>query len=79
MIRRSVERSRNYDPLKEQTLSLTNLSRFQMKPINLKVIYQQKIQSLEELKKSILQKAFNGELDRDLQDSKMDQDLAVQR
>ena len=35
------------------------------KPKKLEAFYQQKINDLEELKKSILQKAFSGELDND--------------
>jgi type I restriction enzyme, S subunit len=42
---------------------VTKLSQLQEKTKKLETIYQQKLTNLEELKKSILQKAFNGELE----------------
>jgi type I restriction enzyme S subunit len=48
--------------LKEQDAIVEKLSILQNKKQKLENIYQQKINDLEELKKSILQKAFSGEL-----------------
>ncbi len=50
-------------PLKEQQTIVAKLDALSAETKKLESIYQQKINNLEELKKSILQKAFNGELD----------------
>ena len=52
----------NVPPLPEQKRIVKKLDALQAKTKKLEAIYQQKIVNLEELKKSILQKAFNGEL-----------------
>ena len=49
-------------PLPEQKRIVKKLDALSAKTKKLEAIYQQKIDDLEELKKSILQKAFNGEL-----------------
>ncbi len=49
---------------KEQQEIVNRLEALQSQTKKLEVIYQQKIADLEELKKSILQKAFNGELSK---------------
>ncbi|MDM8566109.1 restriction endonuclease subunit S, partial [Candidatus Halobeggiatoa sp. HSG11] len=49
-------------PLKEQQAIVKKLNALSAETKKLEAIYQQKIEDLEELKKSILQKAFNGEL-----------------
>jgi type I restriction enzyme S subunit len=46
----------------EQKQIVQKLEQLQSQVKKLEVIYQQKITDLSELKKSILQKAFNGEL-----------------
>ena len=46
----------------EQQTIVKQLNALSAKTKKLEVIYQQKLEDLEELKKSILQKAFNGEL-----------------
>jgi len=48
--------------LKEQKTIIKKLDALSAETKKLEAIYQQKIEDLEELKKSILQKAFNGEL-----------------
>ncbi len=48
--------------LKEQQQIVKKLNNLSAETKKLEVIYQQKIKDLEELKKSVLQKAFNGEL-----------------
>ncbi|MEI6062155.1 MAG: restriction endonuclease subunit S, partial [Bacteroidota bacterium] len=48
--------------LKEQQTIVAKLDALSAETIKLEAIYQQKIVDLEELKKSVLQKAFNGEL-----------------
>jgi restriction endonuclease S subunit len=48
--------------LSKQRAIVTKLQFLSMETKKLEAIYQQKIAALEELKKSILQKAFNGEL-----------------
>ncbi|MEE9432168.1 MAG: restriction endonuclease subunit S, partial [Melioribacteraceae bacterium] len=48
--------------IKEQQQIVKKLNNLSAETKKLEVIYQQKIKDLEELKKSILQKAFNGEL-----------------
>jgi type I restriction enzyme S subunit len=49
-------------PLKEQQTIVTKLDALSTETKRLEAIYQQKLVDLEELKKSVLQKAFNGEL-----------------
>jgi type I restriction enzyme S subunit len=51
-----------YPPLLEQQTIINKLSNLSVNTKRLEAIYQQKLNYLEELKKSILQKAFNGEL-----------------
>ena len=48
--------------LKEQDEIVQKLSILQTEKQKLEIIYKNKIESLEELKKSVLQKAFSGEL-----------------
>ena len=48
--------------LKEQKLIVQKLDLLRIETKKLEAIYQQKINDLEELKKSVLQKAFSGEL-----------------
>ncbi len=50
-------------PIKEQKQIVQQLDQLQVKTKKLEAIYQQKIDDLDELKKSILEKAFNGELE----------------
>ena len=49
-------------PVKEQMLIIDRIDELRIETQRLETIYQQKINDLEELKKSVLQKAFNGEL-----------------
>jgi len=51
-----------FPPLKTQQTIVQKLDALNAETKKLEVIYQQKINDLEELKKSILQKAFSGEL-----------------
>ncbi|MGY3054228.1 type I restriction enzyme S subunit [Pedobacter sp. UYEF25] len=51
-----------YPPLKTQQTIVVRLDAISTESKKLQTIYQQKINNLEELKKSILQKAFSGEL-----------------
>jgi type I restriction enzyme S subunit len=51
-----------YPPLKEQQIIVQKLDALSTETKQLEAIYQQKINDLDELKKSILQKAFAGEL-----------------
>jgi type I restriction enzyme, S subunit len=51
-------------PLKEQKIIVQNLNNLSAETKKLEAIYQKKIYDLEELKKSVLQKAFAGELCR---------------
>jgi type I restriction enzyme S subunit len=51
-------------PLSEQQVIVQKLDNLSAETKKLEIIYQQKLNDLEELKKSILQKAFNGELKR---------------
>ncbi len=53
-----------YPPLSKQKKIVQKLNTLQAQTKKLEAIYQQKIADLEELKKSILQKAFNGELSK---------------
>ena len=48
--------------LNEQKIIVKKLDALSLKTKKLESIYQQKLDNLEELKKSILQKAFRGEL-----------------
>ena len=49
-------------PLEQQTQIVKKLDKLRAETQKLEAIYKQKIEDLEELKKSILQKAFAGEL-----------------
>ncbi len=49
----------------EQELIAQKLFEAKERVIELEAIYQQKLDSIDELKKSILQKAFSGELTHD--------------
>jgi type I restriction enzyme S subunit len=49
-------------PLKQQQTTVQNLEAFSAETERLESIYKQKLTDLEELKKSILQKAFEGQL-----------------
>ena len=49
-------------PISEQKLIIAKLDALSAETKKLEAVYQQKLDDLEELKKSILQKAFNGEL-----------------
>jgi hypothetical protein len=49
-------------PIKTQQAIVRQLDALRAKTRKLEAVYQQKIKDLEELKKSILQKAFAGEL-----------------
>jgi type I restriction enzyme S subunit len=49
-------------PLTEQKEIVRKINQFAEQTKKLESIYTKKLQDLEELKKSILQKAFNGEL-----------------
>ena len=51
-----------FPPIKEQNIIITKLDALSTEVKKLEVIYNQKIKDLEELKKSVLQKAFSGEL-----------------
>ena len=48
--------------INEQNAIVQKLDGFSAETTRLEAIYQQKINDLEELKKSVLQKAFNGAL-----------------
>ena len=48
--------------VKEQKIFIDKIDAMRIETKKLENVYQQKIRDLEELKKSILQKAFNGEL-----------------
>ena len=48
--------------IKTQKHIVSQLDKLQAETKKLEAIYQKKIEDLEELKKSVLQKAFNGEL-----------------
>ena len=52
----------NLSQLTEQQTIVQNLEALLTETLKLEAIYQQKINDLEELKKSVLQKAFSGEL-----------------
>ena len=55
-------------PLKDQQIIVRKLDALSLETKKLEAIYQQKINDLEELKKSVLQKAFAGELKEDLKE-----------
>ena len=48
--------------MKEQKVIIDRIDELRIETKKLEAIYQQKLNDLEELKKSVLQKAFNGEL-----------------
>ncbi len=52
----------NLSNLKEQEIIVRNLNSLSEETKKIEDIYQQKLKDLEELKKSVLQKAFSGEL-----------------
>lgn len=52
----------NLSPIEEQQTIVQNLDALNAETKKLEAIYQQKLNDLEELKKSILQKAFSGQL-----------------
>jgi type I restriction enzyme S subunit len=51
-----------FPPLAEQLLIISRLDALSTETKRLEEIYKHKIESLDELKKSVLSKAFNGEL-----------------
>lgn len=51
-----------FPSVKEQKQIVQKLDKLSAETKKLEVVYQQKLEDLEELKKSVLQKAFNGEL-----------------
>jgi type I restriction enzyme S subunit len=55
-------------PKKEQDLIVKDLEGFEKQIKRLEAIYQQKLAALNELKQSILQKAFSGELTAEVVD-----------
>ena len=48
--------------IKEQESIVKHINKFSAETENLEAVYQQQIDNLEELRKSILEKTFNGEL-----------------
>lgn len=58
-------------PLKEQQTIVRQLDALRAETQKLEAVYQQKMDDLEELKKSILQKAFSGGLNLDFKDSQI--------
>ena len=62
----SLEAMRNFPvpmpPLSEQKQVSKQINELQVQTKKLEQIYTQKLQDLDELKQSLLQKAFNGEL-----------------
>jgi type I restriction enzyme S subunit len=52
----------SYPPLQEQKQIVQKLDKLSAETKKLELVYQQKLEDLEELKKSVLQKVFNGEL-----------------
>ncbi len=52
----------NLPPIEQQQVIVKKLNELSSETKRLEAIYEQKLKDLEELKKSILQKAFNGEL-----------------
>ncbi len=61
-------------PLSEQIFISDNLEKLRSQTQRLKAIYQQKLTALNELKQSILHKAFTGELTADTADLKINID-----
>ena len=57
-----IEIKVSFPPLEEQQIIVRQLDALRAETQKLEAVYQQKIDDLEELKKSILQKAFAGEL-----------------
>ena len=57
-----------YPPFEKQKEIVKKLDALNTETKKLEAIYQQKINDLEELKKSVLQKAFAGELKEDLKE-----------
>jgi type I restriction enzyme S subunit len=57
--------------LKKQKLIIQHLTKLSIETKRLEAIYQQKLQNLEELKKSLLQKAFTGELTASISQQKV--------
>jgi len=64
-----------FPPLKEQQKIVKKLNTLQAETKKLESIYEQKIADLEELKKSVLQKAFNGQLTVDNGELKMNEQV----
>lgn len=60
-----------FPTLKEQQTIVRQLDALRAETQKLETVYQKKINDLEELKKSILQKAFSGGLNLDLKDSQI--------
>ncbi len=62
----SLKSMRNYTlylpPIETQKQIVQQLDRLQAETKKLEAVYQKKIDNLEALKKSVLEKAFNGEL-----------------
>ena len=52
-------------PFKKQKLLVSDIEKLSTETQSLEVIYQKKLTALNELKQSILQKAFTGELTAD--------------
>ena len=66
-----------FPPLKEQQTIVRQLDALRAETQKLEAVYQKKIADLEELKKSILQKAFNGELIEPAGELKTEKVLAI--
>ena len=58
----------SFPPIEKQNEVVQKLNDLHLEIKKLEAIYQQKINDLEELKKSVLQKAFAGELKEDLKE-----------
>lgn len=58
----------SFPPIEKQNEVVQKLNALHLEIKKLEAIYQQKINDLEELKKSVLQKAFAGELKEDLKE-----------
>ena len=58
----------SFPPIEKQNEVVQKLNALHLEIKKLEAIYQQKINYLEELKKSVLQKAFAGELKEDLKE-----------
>jgi type I restriction enzyme S subunit len=59
----------SYPSIDEQSRIIDKIKRLQSRTIDLEIIYQQKLTALKELKQSLLQKAFAGELTSDLSEA----------